>query len=104
MGSSSDLLFGHLLDFFFLFLSSDPLPTDPMETEATGEEEARGNTDDAAATEEEAGADDPAGEEGQGPRGCHRGRSCCDGRGHVRDHLDGPGTLSSKQPPAQPLA
>ena len=45
-----------------------------------------------------------SGEEGQGRGDCHRRRPHCVSRGWVRDHLDGPGNHSSKQPPAQPPA
>ena len=72
------LLFGYLLDLFSLFLFSVPPSTEPMETEATGEEDVRGNTDETAATEEEAGADDPADEEAAKAAGAGAGEGSGD--------------------------
>ena len=81
--------FGYLLDFSFLFLSLDPPLTDPMETEATGEEGARGNTEDAAADEEEADADEPADEEAAKAAGAGAG----EGSG---DRTDGTGAAGAQ--------
>ena len=90
--------FGYLLDFSFLFLSSDPSSPEPMETEATGEENARGNTDDAAAAEDGAGADVPASEEAAKAAAEEAG-------GGSGDRTDGPGAAGRQalhRPPIPP--
>ena len=88
-----------MLDFSFLSLSSDPPLTDPMETEATGEEGARGNTEDAAADEEEAGADEPADEESAKATGAVAG----DGSGNRTNDPEGAGAQGAT-PTADPSA
>ena len=94
-----NFFFGSLLDFFFLFLSSDPPLADPMETKATGEEGARGNTEDVAADEEEAGADEPADEEAAKAAGAGAG----EGSGDCTDDPEGAGAQGAT-PSADPYA
>ena len=49
-----------MIIFFLLFLLSDPSVEEPMETEATTEEDAHDNTGDVAADEGAVGANEPA--------------------------------------------